>query len=601
MRTISLVSLTLENFRSFRQPTTLMFSRSPGFRFMTGRNAVEPGLGANGAGKSSTWHGLTWVNFGTSIDDQRSSDLTTWGEKKPRGTCIWDIDGELATIERAGNPNYLALNGESTTQQVIDRILGRSKKQFVQTVLFGQGARTFVDLSIPERAAVLDDVLDLNLWLTLSETAGKRVSGVEKQIDEISRLIAFDDGRLASLPNDEELNIKVNDWEESRRDKINAMITEVEDTERVMAELIETSNRLKNRTRDHNDITDQEKLLQHVREEIDKSNKTTGGLLSQTTALQKTITFFSDHPANCPTCNQRITAQFARQVLADERQEMKGLIELNKRNAATVRSLLELRDNTEAEYNKSVRILEHLQSQIRETDIRIENQNALILRLAREIDRLGNEQNPWSKQIEQNRHDRIAVNEHRQELVTNKQSLEGSTLTDGFWRDGFKRVRLFEISRILTHLELEIENQCGMLGLYNWRINVTTETENKTRGVRHGVQIQVTSPESSAPWESWSGGEGQRIRLAIALGFASLIERMTAVRYSIEVWDEPSSFLSSEGIDDFLACMRNRVDTEHKALWLIDCGVMANTSFDEVWQMTKTAEGSQLSLIASDE
>ena len=574
MRTINLVSVTLEQFRSFRQPTTIRFSRTPGFKFMTGRNEAEPALGANGAGKSTLWDGLAWINFGSSVKDQRASDLVTWGGRKPRGACVWDIDGEQAIVERTGNPNYLALNGQTVEQSVIDRLLGRTKKQFVQSVIWGQGAKTLIDLSIPERAAVLDDVLDLGLWLSLSDAAGKKISVVEREIEAVNKQIAFEDGRLASIPDEAQLILSRDTWQAEKQIRIAGMIAEVESAETVMADLIEQSEHLISRVQEHDDIEIHQKGLDLSRKNLDAINQKTGSLLAQVAVVQKTIDFFSNSPTDCPTCNQRITIEFARTMLKDDKTTMANLKDIIQRSAVTTHNLLKTRDDNEAAIDRKRRIREHLNSQVRETQLKLEHQQRTIKRMADEIDRFGNEINPWLERIEHTHRDQLAIAEQRALLITQKQTLEANTLLDGFWRDGFKRVRLFEINRILAHLELEIENAAGILGLFNWRINVTTETENKSGGARYGVQIQITSPEAAAPWESWSGGEGQRIRLAVALGFAGLIERMTAVRYGIEVWDEPSSFLSPEGIDDFLACMRLRAENEHKSLFLIDCGIM---------------------------
>ena len=601
MRTINLVAVTLESFRSFRKSTRIEFTRTPGFKFMTGLNLAEPSLGANGAGKTTTWEGVTWINYGTSIKDQRSSDLTTWGEKKPRGKCEWYIDGVLATVERSGNPNYLALNGEPVTQEDIDRLLGRTKKQFVQSVIYGQGAKLFIDLAIPERAAIMDDVLDLGLWLNLADTAGKQISGVEKQVNDLNHQIAYDDGRLASLPDESELIRQRDQWQENKTTELDRMIREVEEAEAAIVELIETASRLESRANQHDDISDLEKTLRTTKQKLSRLDQDTGGVLMQISATQKTLDFFTSSPELCPTCTQRITKTFSRDIVRDEKANMEELVNLNRKNAAITSNLIQLRDETEADLSKKSRIHEHLAAQVREAQTKIDHKGVLIHRMASEIDRFGNSKNPWTERIEQAREDRAKIVEHRTTLIHDRQTLEAGVLLDSFWRDGFKRVRLFEINRILTHLELEIENAANMLGLFDWRISVTTQTENKSGGLRHGVQIQITSPDASAPWESWSGGEGQRIRLAVAMGFSGLIERMTATRFGIEIYDEPSSFLSPEGIDDFLSCLRARVDNERKSVWLIDCGVMVNTGFDEVWQMTKTHEGSKLSLIASDE
>ena len=172
-------------------------------------------------------------------------------------------------------------------------------------------------------------------------------------------------------------------------------------------------------------------------------------------------------------------------------------------------------------------------------------------------------------------------------------------LRTDFWKAAFKRVRLFMVKRVLAQLEVETASAAVALGLIDWKISFSTELETKSGSVRPGIHIVVKSPIASAPWEVWSGGEGQRIRLAVALGLSSLIQRLGGVSIGFEVHDEPSAWLSQEGIDDLITHLQHRVQVTGKSIWLCDHRSLSQAAFDEIWEVSKTRDGSQVKMIGN--
>lgn len=201
--------------------------------------------------------------------------------------------------------------------------------------------------------------------------------------------------------------------------------------------------------------------------------------------------------------------------------------------------------------------------------------------------------NPYSVMLDKRAAKLREVTARIEELQDEHAALLGNVEISKFWRDAFKRVRLFMTQRALKHLEIEVEAAVASLGLVGWQIQFVTETENKSGGVKQGVQIIVTSPHAPpASWESWSGGEGQRLRTAIAIGFASMLQRMRGVSYRFEMWDEPSAWLSEQGIEDLLGTLRQRAESEQLSLWLVDHRALHATAFDEIWTVSKGTNGS---------
>jgi DNA repair exonuclease SbcCD ATPase subunit len=223
-------------------------------------------------------------------------------------------------------------------------------------------------------------------------------------------------------------------------------------------------------------------------------------------------------------------------------------------------------------------------------------------------EKIEKQENPYTAQIRQveqkvnpfiGRLDSVKI--ERKNLIqsiaveqTNCKNVESLAIAAEYWKHGFKRIRLFFIEQILTTLQLEIKSAISSLGLTGWSIQLSTETETKSGTTRLGIQIKVKSPELEGDISVFSGGEAQRLRLGIAVGVASLIQRAAGVWYNLTVFDEPTQFLSQQGIEDLLSALEHWATTNKKAVWLLDHRSLDSTAFQEIWQVIKTEEGSKV-------
>ena len=96
-------------------------------------------------------------------------------------------------------------------------------------------------------------------------------------------------------------------------------------------------------------------------------------------------------------------------------------------------------------------------------------------------------------------------------------------------------------------------------------------------------------------WESWSGGESQRLQLAANLGLSNLIMQQAGLINTIEFFDEPSIHLSPEGMMDLANLLHDRAINEDKRIWIVDHAAITNFGeFRGVITVRKTKNGSQL-------
>jgi energy-coupling factor transporter ATP-binding protein EcfA2 len=144
-------------------------------------------------------------------------------------------------------------------------------------------------------------------------------------------------------------------------------------------------------------------------------------------------------------------------------------------------------------------------------------------------------------------------------------------------------------------LEIEINNNLVALGLVNWTITFDIERENKSGSITKGFSVLINDPTGqTVKYESLSGGEGQRVRLAGCFGLANLITERAGLSNRIEFYDELSQHMSDEGIEDMLNTLRDRAINSEKQIYVIDHRSIDYGDFTETIQIIKDENGSRL-------
>jgi len=145
-----------------------------------------------------------------------------------------------------------------------------------------------------------------------------------------------------------------------------------------------------------------------------------------------------------------------------------------------------------------------------------------------------------------------------------------------------------------VQLELEANAALHSLGLEDWRMQFDVERETKAGGVTRGFTVLVESPESdgAVPWEAWSGGESQRLRIACAIGLSNLILAQRGVDFDLELWDEPSSWLTEEGVESLLQLLADRARESRRKVIVADHRALGFGGFSRTVLVEQGKEGS---------
>jgi exonuclease SbcC len=188
------------------------------------------------------------------------------------------------------------------------------------------------------------------------------------------------------------------------------------------------------------------------------------------------------------------------------------------------------------------------------------------------------------------------LSDERDDVQAQHDASDAKTRLYSFWARGFKDLRLQLIAEALTELEIEVNSSVEALGLVGWSLLFQVDRETKGGNVKRGFSVLVKSPhnDNPVPWEAWSGGETQRLRLAANMGLSDLIRSRTGATIPLEVWDEPTQGLSEQGVQDLLEALASRARVEQRTIWIVDHHSHAFGDFKGSALVVKAPSGSRI-------
>lgn len=565
---MKLHSVALENFRSYRKKQTFALP-SPGLIYV---------YGANGFGKSSLFESVFWCLFGKTTRNLKAGVVANWKIKKG---CTVTVKGEAFgkafTVHRSWKPNLLQLNGKEVDQITLEKELGITPIRFTHSYYFPQISESFFDLKPEAKLSLLADVLGLEKWETASDVAGVAtqelnisIGQLEGQLSEINMAIKTHADLI------EQYGEREAEWNEEQKRKRNALSKRSKDS---------TGQQEKLQTR----IGTLEKAIKKIKQPMVVGLNLPVLMHRKNICKQQRLSLLNTTTGNkCSACNQPISPRHFKKELAKVDLELASIRkEIAEQQAKSDKFAKEQR-----EYDDQV---DDLKIKLRAAEKELAGIEATIKAEKRERAEVEKE-NPYTAQRKQSLAMKVKAKKRNQQVEEELSNLSAEVEHTHFWIKGFKEVRLLIVDSVLSQLEIEVNQAIQELGLIGWEIKFDVEKENKSGTIRRGFTVLVLSPdnEEAVPWESWSGGETQRLRLAGAWGFANLIHDMSGDSPNFEFWDEPSNWLTEEGINQMMEALSERATRHKRTIMLADHRASDFGGFSAKIQITKTEKGSRI-------
>lgn len=608
--------LEVENFGPFVGKHKLRLANGGSLNFVKGRNDVEPRLGSNGAGKSKLLNAISWCLYGKTTDDLGSTDIRPWSGKGKTIVTLkltsWDGDeGERHIIVRTAGPNSLTVDSKPCSQDAVDKLIGMSHGVFCLAPFLGQGLPLFHDLPNSKKLEFLGGVLGLDRWDEHSERAKRKADELDRKLQRVIGEISGSRVRAEELSSQVKRQKETADaWDEERAAKLAeaqaatkrlAKTAEAARTTHAKVEVKLDSQQLvlKQDTADVRKITE----AAHKAELQLRSVQSREAQVVQEYERAKAELANLKEKRMCPTCGQNIKreSRYLENVEAAELRIRSYSKELNTTALQDATKAATAAKKKVADYNKRLDELraavEKLEDEERTLRREAERLEMELLHAKKVCDQFVDDVNPHRARLAELRRAHKQALTNTVELEKERDALEVKVQQTRYWVKGFKDVRLHVLEDVLEELEFVTNTMLDAIGLVGWEVRYDIERETKSGTLQRGLITTVLSPQQNADvkWKSWSGGEGQRLRIAGSLALSEVVLARVGVVCNIEVLDEPTRHLSSEGVDDLCEFLADRARTLKKSIYLVDHMAIESTRFDRVITVRKTDAGSSIS------
>jgi DNA repair exonuclease SbcCD ATPase subunit len=605
---LEFITITLENFRSFTSTQTLNLAQTDGVVFMRGRNEVEPQLGANGAGKSSVWHALCWCLYGKTPDGLRNADIKPWsGKDVPTVTLNLKVAGRPHTIVRRAVNNGLTIDGEDVGPEEPAKLIGLSFEVFKQTVLLAQAQPLFFDLQPKDKMQLFSDVLQLERWEDRSTAASTKVTDLQQLEFE---LIGHLNGLRSTLDHNyewlEDAKKQAAAWEEERQQKVEQdkqVLKEQEDRLATQQRKLDDSELAYERV--SLEVKTERSLTKKLSEARDKallavnSAESTLDVNKKERIRLKYELFELGETDECPVCAQRIKGtglEKHKHELAAQVDALTAAI-----NLGIAKELTAALKSASAAWDQNQKALDKLDT---ESDRVLGNINFLKPQIAElkakasALKAASNERfeqvNPYRGTVQDLKARIRTLEADCKGIESDLRALRVKIERTKFWVKGFKEVRFFIVDEVLQELGFMTNLLLTEMGLQDWKVSFSVEKETKSGAIQRGITTTILSPFNTGPvkYESWSGGEGQRLRIAGALALSQVLLTYAGIETNLEVLDEPTKHLSAEGVADLCEYLSERARQLGRQCWLVDHTARESNNFVGAVTVAKSEKGS---------
>jgi DNA repair exonuclease SbcCD ATPase subunit len=475
-----------------------------------------------------------------------------------------------------------------------------------------QFGESFLKLTSAAKLSLFSDILELNLWLEKSKLAAELADEIYQSVVDLAQELEVCRSQIEILAEDiTKIEPQAQAFEKTRKDQIKSKRNEIGDAEDRISHIDAALTKLRQTCKDHDaSLSEDDKTMDEYADKLAKLNTALGRLDSELQAANSDISNARQKlielpaaGATCPRCRQKLDPSH----LKTETKHWNTLISTCQTNAFEISANIDVKRQRQKEI---FRVIGHMKAaKLEVMDKRAattaaisnsERDKAMLSQAieisSKQIAGLKVAENPHTEFLEEKRKAWHKFRKDEVRLIEQLKEAQEEHASVHPWIAGFKKIRLFIIEQTLKALEIEINNNLASLGMPDWTINLDVERENKSGGVTKGFSVFVHAPDHKEPvrFESWCGGETQRLCTAADIGLSNLIMERAGLENQIEFYDEVTTHLSAEGMQDLVETLAHRAETENKRIFIVDHNVFDYGGFAGVITIVKNKSGSEI-------
>ena len=496
-------------------------------------------VGENGSGKSTMLDALCFGLFGKAFRNiNKPSLLNSINGKDCVIEIEFDTNNKSYKVVRGIKPNVFEIyqNGELLNQDAAARdyqeilektILKLNYKSFTQIVILGSASFVpFMQLSASDRRAIIEDLLDIQIFSTMNGILREKLSGNKDSTTSKKYDIDLSQQKF-------ELQEKyIKELKQNNDDRVNEYDKEVRSNQSVIQTLHDETANLITEVATHQTSVEEKTSVENKLKTITKLESQIESTVSK---YRKDISFFQ-HNDDCPTCRQTIAIGFKETEIAN----------LSTKAAECEHGLSELEKKLLAEQNKLNTITE-VQKKIQALQIKIATNNTSINETNKYITKL-------QKQIEELKQLKVVSEKEQQDLKELKDSLsqlqeelkvliQDKTyyeVASGLLKDTGIKTKI--IKQYLPIINKLVNKYLASLDFFvNFNLD---ESFKETIKSRHRDEFT---------YNNFSEGEKQRIDMALMLTWRAVAKLKNSSNTNLLILDEVfDSSLDTTGTEELM-------------------------------------------------
>jgi DNA repair exonuclease SbcCD ATPase subunit len=567
--------------------------RDRGLVLVTGWSEDENN--GNMAGKSSVAnHCISWGLYGRTVHGVKADAVinTSIPHAKHCGVTLnfEGIDGKKYRIYRARKPNSLVLSvlmercpdeewmdlskrNEKDTQELINSLLGRDHKTFIQSDFFGQGReRSFLALPGSDQKAVIEEILPLNSLEEWKEKAKEELKDVETRVSEATSEFALSRERLSQR------NFHLDSLSTQRLAWDKGIAGDIQAAQGELNEILALDSVIEDEIAALRESVPPGELAEVLDEQttLDRSlTRSLGTLSHRIDTLTSDIDRRAARPDVCTACEQE---------LPEERIELN--IQAWKDDRHKRDDLVKERGEKEAkQYLAASMIAICREIQSLEKKVERQGQRAAVeekLRLLR-----GGE-NPFIDTVtfaaEEVRREEVTGETFRLMLVGLREELNHYK----FWVNAYGTdLKTILFNQVCPFLERKANQYLNDLDNGQIKVKFRTVKLLKSGDARDQFCVTAASDTGSTVFELFSGAEKQLTSFAVGMALSDLAGMQTEGASSLMILDEPFLYQSPENCERIVTFITQKMGDDKTILLISNEDNLVNLVHDRVHVVKK--------------
>lgn len=556
---MKLLKVDVERFKCFDE-ASFDLSAENGLFLVTGKNEQNARMGANAVGKSTLFDAICFGLYGKTATGAKGKTLLNRAKGKSFSVTLLfrKIDGTSAIIKRTWGPISTTIDGNEVQQEEIDSLFGMTIEQFKYAVYFPQRGTHFIDLSPSEKLSFLSEIFQLDKWVDAANKEKEKLSGylgaVSSAQSALTQAQASEGSLVGNLADLQELS---SSWGLKQAEKIK---TYQEETIAMVAAMPQIPDvKVLRETRDAAVKRYEESVAAfHAENEAIQALRVDAMVARKEAAALELKRDRANTPVvpECPTCGQKLPEKDVTSVvksLTDEITKLKVAADLSHTEADRRQELLQQSLNKlEEKHSPGINTLNSELSRV--DSIAREAMSALQIVEDRKknLARMIKEENPNSPLLVKMTGDLQKLRDRIKQLQSSVAEADLKVARSKLLVQVYPEYRLAQLDRLTGELDMFFNQALSSMGLPEWKVEVKTSRPQKNEIVKKEMTIRFLKNDEEIDLSTMSGGEQQRVRLATALGIADLIKSGLGNPVNLMLFDEPSTALSDEGVEDML-------------------------------------------------